>query len=113
MTSIQKEIKLYKGEVTLFYSERTFREEKYQTFFDKNDDRIKSVTGIIKCLDKPALKFWAANMAAEYFFINWDPKKKYTKQEMIEFAKKMASAHSQELRAKGDRGKLIHKYAED
>ena len=89
-----QELKLYQGKVQLFFDERTYRNEKYQTFYNKAGDKIKSVTGGLKCLNKEALKFWAANRAAEYFFNNWDPKKKYTKEEVIELAKAMAGAHS-------------------
>src|SRR3990167_6455592 len=104
-------IKLYDGKIELFYSERTYREEKYQTFFDKDGNKITSVTGNIKCIDKPALKFWAANMAAEYFFLNWDLTKMTTKRDMIEMADQMSRAHSTILKEKSARGKLINTFA--
>jgi len=106
-------IKLYQGKVELFYSERTHNEEKYQTFFDKDGKKIKSVTGNMKCLDKPALKFWSANMAADYFFNNWDAKKENTRVDMIDMAREMAKAHSNILKEKSVRGKMIHTFAED
>ena len=106
-------IKLYGGKVEIFYSERTYREEKYQTFFDKDEGKITSVTGNMKCLDKPALKFWSANVGAEYFYLNWDPKKMKTKMDMIEMANGISKAHSNILKEKATRGKLIHTFAEE
>ena len=54
-----QKIKLYNGEIELTFDENTHT-------YTANGEVVLGVTSIVGILDKPALKFWAANMGAEF-----------------------------------------------
>lgn len=52
--------KIYGGELTLVFNSETHR-------YTVDGEKIPSVTGILGIVNKPALLYWAANMASDYW----------------------------------------------
>ena len=72
--------------------------------------RIPSVTGLLSQLDKPALKRWAANTAADYATDQWDT---LAGMSMSERRKAIAAAPWQTRDKKAAAGTAVHAMAED
>ena len=99
-------VKLYNGEITVL--------KKGHSYYREDGSRIEdSVTGIIKILDKTALKYWAANLCGEHIFDNWNVEKKYTEAEKLIIAKEGSRKHSEYMQQKATSGTAVHKFAEE
>ncbi len=105
-----KEAILYGGKVKLFFDGANNR----HSYFKENGERIKkSVSKVVGVMDKPALKFWAANIGADHLYNNWNAQRNYAEAEKIMLCREVAGRHTQYKEEEAVRGKAVHKFAED
>lgn len=98
------------------YSDVTieFREKPYHSYlvtWDGHFEKQKfiSVTGVTGVLDKPALKFWAANLTADHILQNCINEGQPLTVELIEEAR---NKHTQKTAEAADVGTAVHDYGE-
>lgn len=99
--------KLYNGTVTLNFD--GFR-HKYM-WVEKNKE-IKSVTTILKVINKPALINWASGCAVDYISGQIEPGKSYDELELSAMYSGARKAHWQKKEDAGDLGTFLHKWVE-
>lgn len=102
-------VSLYGGKIKIRFSN-----DKWHTYTNLDTgEKIKSVTKVIGVMDKPALKFWAANIGADYLWENWEDGKVYSKDEKIALCKGVSMRHNIFKEEQAGIGTAIHQYAED
>ena len=106
MSKITK-TKLYNGEVELVFDGRP-----YKHIYTVDDRVVYGVTSIIGVLDKPALMYWAVNMAGEYLQENLKPGVALDEIEIGNLIKNAKSAHRQKKDSAADIGTMGHKWLE-
>lgn len=97
--------KLYNGDITL-----TFDPAKH--LYTANGRKVYGVTGILSVISKPALMFWAVNMALEKIAKTLKPGVSYDEiqiKKMLDSAKK---AHTEKKTSAADKGTMIHSWIE-
>lgn len=99
---------LYDGEVTL-----TFNTAKHRYIWEEEDKIIRSVTQAINVIDKPALVWWASNMAVDYIADMIEPGKSYDEIELANIWQDARGAHNRRKKKAADHGTLLHKWIED
>lgn len=99
------ENKMYGGEVLMTFD--TFRHQ-----YKVNGEVIPSVTGVLGVINKPALLFWAANQAADYFKSQVEPGKSYDELQLESIWANAKKAHTQKKVEAGNLGTLVHKWVE-
>ena len=98
--------KLYKGEVEL-----VFNEAKH--LYTVGGKRVFGATSILRVINKPALMYWAVNLAAAHGEANWEPGKSYDEIEISEIIKDAKYAHRRTTSKAADTGSMVHKWIED
>jgi hypothetical protein len=94
---------LYQGTIQIEFYEKPYH------YFTINGVRAPfSTTGITGLLDKPALKFWAANLGRDFLLEKFDNGERITRELIIEAAKQ----HTIRTRDEATSGKEVHKWAE-
>ena len=97
--------KLYGGKVIL-----KFFPEKH--IYSVNDKVVYGVTSIIGVLDKPALIYWAVNMAVDFLGNNWQAGKSYDEVEIKTLLEDARRAHRIRKDKTADIGEMIHSWIE-
>ena len=97
---------LYNEEVAL-----TFDPVKH--IYRANGEIVEGATSILKCVAKPALVPWAANMAAEYVSKNLKPGIALDELQIIELCSGAKSAHRVKSGSSASLGQLAHTWFED
>lgn len=105
---MKKETKLYNGEVTLLFDSIL---HKY-IWLEKGMP-VPSVTTSLGIIDKPALKYWAANVAGDYVGESLTPGRSYDELEIARIVNGAKRAHVDTLKDAGDLGTLLHNWIED
>lgn len=101
------EEKLYGGRITLQFDERKHR-------FTVNGRPVPfSVTGCTGVIDKPALKYWAANLSRDFLLANLDTLvNSRSEDEITALVREAALQHTRYTKKAADIGTQIHKWAE-
>jgi len=99
---------LYNGEVTL-----VFNTAKHRYIWEEENKIIRSVTQAINVIDKPALVWWAANMAVDYIAEQIVPGESYDELELADIWQSGRRAHNARKKSAADHGTLLHKWIED
>jgi len=110
---MQIKTKLYKGEVELIFE--SFR-HTYIVTDKKNDiygEKRPSATTALGIIAKPALIYWAANMAADSIKEQLEPGKSYDELEIDAMVETCRKAHTVRKKKAGSIGTLIHNWVED
>lgn len=97
---------LYNGDVNLDY------DDSKHTYW-VNEDIVYGVTSIIGVIDKPALKQWAANKAADYIQERILPGEKYDEVWLVDVFKNARSAFRSYTSTAADFGTLVHSWLEE
>lgn len=103
MKQIEK-FKLYNGDI---HAEKHIYEKYHR--YKINDNWVKGVTTYLGIIDKPALTYWAADMACEYIREVILSGGHITDTTLIE----ARNAHQNIKQEAADSGTLVHKWAED
>ena len=101
-----EQYKLYNDTITLDYNDN-------RHIYSVDGKVVYGVTSIVGVLDKPALKYWAVNMAIEYLQANLkagEPLDEIQLKSLLDNAKK---AHTVRLNKSADIGTLIHNWLEE
>jgi len=96
-----EQYKLYGGKVIL-----NFDDKKH--IYSVNDKTVYGVTSIIGVLDKPALIYWAVNMAVEFLGNNLIAGKSYDEVEIKTLLEDARKAHRIKKDKSADIGTMIH-----
>lgn len=96
---------MYGGEIELFF-------DSYKHHYTINKKEVFGVTDVLKVINKPALMFWAANMAADHFRSQIVPGKAYDEIELEAIWKESKRAHTAKKESAGSLGTLVHKWVE-
>lgn len=97
--------KMYNGKVELTFD--TYRHE-----YTYNGKKVWGVTSVLQVISKPALLFWSANMAADYFRDNIKPGEKYDEIQLELVWKNAKKAHTMKKEEAGSIGKLVHDWVD-
>jgi len=97
--------KLYNGEVELL-----FDSDKH--VYTSNKEIICGVTSATGVLDKPALKFWAVNMAIDLLYDRLVPGVSLDEVEIKDLLEEARRAHTRRLGKAADIGTMIHAWLE-
>ncbi len=97
--------KLYNNTVTL-----EFDPEKH--IYTVDGRRIEGVTGVTGVINKPALMYWAVNMAVLYLKKVWKPGKSYDEIQIKKILDGAKLAHRAKKTEAGDIGTLVHESIE-
>lgn len=100
--------KLYNKTVTL-----TFDSFRHRYVWEEKNKEIKSVTTILKIINKPALINWASNCAIDYVSQQIEPGKSYDEIELSSIFQKGRKAHWEKKTDAGDIGTFLHKWIEN
>ena len=98
--------KMYGGEIELVFDNLAHR-------YTVNGETIPGATIALGILAKPALTFWAANMAADYFKDNIKPGVSLDEVEIDAIWKAAKKSHMTKKDASASLGTMVHKYVED
>ena len=96
---------LYQGKVIL-----EFDENKH--IYSVNGKTIYGTTSITGVINKPALVYWAANMAADAFLANMEAGKPLDEVQIKELSNIIRTAHAQKKDKAADIGTMIHEWLE-
>jgi hypothetical protein len=97
--------KLYNGKV-----EMTFDPDKH--IYEVDGKIVEGVTGVISVISKPALMYWAVNMAIEYMQKHLKAGESYDEIEIKKILEGAKSAHRTKKEDAGDIGTLVHEAIE-
>lgn len=78
-----------------------------------NGELVPSVTAILSVISKPALIYWASNMAVDYIAEQIKPGQSYDELELEDIWTNSRKAHTQKKKKAGDIGSFVHKYVEN
>lgn len=96
---------MYGGELELVFDDLMHR-------YTVNGVRIPSVTTILGITAKPALMFWAANMAADYFKNSIKPGEVYDEVRLLKIWSEAKKAHTNKKEDAATVGTLTHAWVE-
>lgn len=96
---------MYKGSVELVF-------DIYKHRYTWNDEVIPGSTSVLGILAKPALIFWSANMAADYFKSQITPGKALDEMEIDAIWQQAKKAHTQKKNDSATLGTFVHKFIE-
>lgn len=96
-----KQYKLYGGKVILNFDEK-------RHIYSVDDKVVYGVTSIIGILDKPALMYWAVNMAVDFMGTNMVAGKAYDEVEIRTLLETARKAHRVKKDKTADIGTMIH-----
>lgn len=97
---------MYDGKITM-----TFDTFKHQYTVD--GQVIPGVTSVLGILGKPALMYWAANCAADYFKENITPGVALDELQIDSIWNRAKKAHTQKKTDAGTLGSFVHRWVED
>lgn len=103
-----KNYKLYDGKITLSFDDRPRKHIYYV-----NDKVVYGTTSICGVLDKPAIKYWAVNMAIESLQANLTAGKALDEVEIKTLLENARKAHTQRKDRAADIGTIGHQWLED
>lgn len=98
--------KVYNGKISLMFD--TFRHQ-----YSVDGEIIPGVTSILDVLSKPALIWWSANVAADYFRENIKPGVALDELQIESIWQRAKKAHTQKKSDAASLGSLVHQFAED
>lgn len=98
--------KLYNGEVVL-----TFDPDKH--LYEVEGERVEGVTGVLSVIAKPALMYWAVNMALSYVSKKIKAGESYDEIQLKKILEGAKIAHKVKKEDAGDIGTLVHKSIEN
>ena len=99
--------RMYGGEVELVFDSILHR-------YSVSGKKVPGVTSIIgNTIPKPALMYWAANMAADYWKEQVKPGKSYDEIQLEQFWLASKKAHTQRKEDAGTVGSFTHRWVED
>ena len=87
--------------------------ESFKHQYSVDGEVIPVVTSILDVLSKPALMYWAANMAADYWKENIAPGKSYDELQLDAIWQRSKKAHTQKKTDSATLGSFVHKWVED
>lgn len=102
------ENKLYKNKVTILYEDR-----RHRYVWEEQDREVKSVTTVLRVINKPALVPWAANAAVDCIVDLIKPGNSYDELELADIWDQGRASHHKRKKDAGDLGTLLHKWIED
>jgi len=102
---MNSEYKLYNGKIILKFDDKNH-------IYSVNGKTIYGVTSIIGVLDKPALMYWAVNMAVDFLGANIIPGKSYDEVEIKTLLEDARKAHRIKKDKTADVGTMIHDWIE-
>lgn len=97
--------KMYDGQVELVF-------EPYKHEYTYNGKKVYGVTSVLQVISKPALLFWSANMAADYFRDNIKPGISYDEIQLESIWKAAKKAHTLKKEEAGSIGHLVHNWVD-
>lgn len=97
--------KMYNGTVELVFN--SFKHE-----YSVDGKKIYGVTSVLQTIAKPALLFWAANMASDSFRSQVQPGRAYDEIEIETIWKAAKRAHTQKKEEAGSIGVLVHNWVD-
>jgi len=97
--------KLYNGKIILKFDDKNH-------ICSVNGKTIYGVTSIVGILDKPALMYWAVNMAVDFLGNNWQAGKPYDEVEIKTLLEDARRAHRVKKDKTADVGTMIHDWIE-
>lgn len=98
--------KLYNGKIELCF-------ETYRHIYSVNKKKVPGVTSIVGVLDKPALKFWAVNMAMEVVEERIHPGVPLDEMDKLQLIQDAKKAHTKRMNKAADIGTLTHNWLEE
>lgn len=98
--------KMYGGEIELIFDDLAHR-------YTVNGETIPGATTALGILAKPALTFWAANMAADYWKENIKPGVSLDEVEIDAIWKAAKKSHLTKKDASASLGTMVHQFVED
>ena len=98
-------IKLYNDEIELIFDEA-------KHLYTVNGEPVTGVTGALQTIAKPALLYWAVNMAIQYLEKKWIPGVGYDEIQIQKTLAEAKKAHRVFKKEAGDIGTLIHQWIE-
>jgi hypothetical protein len=96
---------MYNGTVELVFN--SFKHE-----YTVDGKKVYGVTNVLQTIAKPALLFWAANMASDYFREMIQPGRPYDEIEIETIWKAAKRAHTQKKEEAGSIGHLVHDWVD-
>lgn len=97
---------MYGGEIELVFDTLAHK-------YSVNGETVPGATTCLGVLSKPALTFWAANMAADYWKDHIKPGVSLDEIEIDNIWKASKRAHSQKKDESASLGTMVHKFVED
>jgi len=97
--------KLFSGSVELVF-------DTYKHQYTYNNEIIPGVTQVLSVLSKPALIFWAANCASDYFKSQITPGVSLDEVEIDKIWQMAKKAHTQKKTDSANLGSMVHKFVE-
>lgn len=96
---------MYGGQVELIF-------EDYKHRYTWNGKEVFGVTSVLQTIAKPALLYWSANMAADYFKENVKPGVAYDEIQLETIWKLAKKAHTAKKEEAGSIGHLVHDFVD-
>ena len=98
--------KLYNGEVELMF-------DPVAHLYTVNGKRVTGVTGATSTIAKPALIFWASNMAVSYISKSIKAGLRYDEIQLKEIFENAKRAHTTFKESAASKGKMVHEWIEE